>query len=295
MFTKIAFVTAFLTASLACAVAGEKPLYQAVLLKSTETFDARQGIAVDENYFYATNNFRITKHDRKTGRPLLQWDGEQEGAPLVHLDSMMELDGRLYAAHSNYGQRPMTSSVEIWDAGTMAHIGTHSFGINRGSFTWLDRHKGFWWGAFANYDRVPKGQTAPYGETLNTQIVKMDNNFNILQSWTLPEKILQRMRPMSNSGGSWGPDGYLYLTGHDHGELYVMELPRAGSVLHWAATVKVPNMEGQGIAWDRSSSERRLWAIRKKDRMVFEFSIPEITETIPHPEGRLHGKAFNKN
>ena len=41
----------------------------------------------------------------------------------------------------------------------------------------------------------------------------MNDAFQILQRWTLPEEILARMTPMSNSGGSWGRDGFLYLTG----------------------------------------------------------------------------------
>jgi hypothetical protein len=56
---------------------------------------------------------------------------------------------------------------------------------------------------------------------------------------------------MSNSGGSWGPDGFLYLTGHDRGELYKVQLPTAGSVLELVATIPM-NIRGQGIAWDRS-------------------------------------------
>ena len=48
----------------------------------------------------------------------------------------------------------MTSSVEIWDAATMQHVGSHSFGIMWGSNTWIDRHDGAWWVTFANYSRV---------------------------------------------------------------------------------------------------------------------------------------------
>ena len=50
----------------------------------------------------------------------------------------MLMDGKIYAAHSNYPDWPMTSSLEIWDAETMKHIGTHSFGIQWGSLTWVD-------------------------------------------------------------------------------------------------------------------------------------------------------------
>ena len=72
-----------------------------------------------------------------------------------------------------------------------------------------------------------------------------------MQSWTLPKEILDRFEDMSNSGGSWGPDGFLYLTGHDPAELYKMRLPKAGSVLELVEIIPM-NIRGQGIAWDRS-------------------------------------------
>jgi len=272
---------------LGCALAGcasgaaEVPEYQAEIVAGFDVANARQGIAVDRDHFYAVSNYAISKHDKSSGVLVASWEGSAEGDPLIHMDSLMELDGQLFASHSNYPHWPMTSSVEIWNADGMTHAGTHSFGINRGSLTWLDRHEGQWWGAFANYDKVQSGQTEPYGMTDRTQVVRFEENFEVSESWTLPPEILDRMRPMSNSGGSWGSDGFLYLTGHDHGEIYVMELPVAGSELHWAATVKVPVMEGQGIAWDRSAEGRVLWAIYKQDRRVLRISMPEITHTNP--------------
>ncbi|MBW7884587.1 MAG: hypothetical protein H3C34_18490 [Caldilineaceae bacterium] len=119
--------------------------------------DARQGVAVDDGYFYAVDNYHITKHDKETGEALLQWDGVTGDGPIIHLDSGVVVDGKLYAAHSNYPVWPMTSSVEVWDTETMEHIDTYSFGIQVGSFTWLDRYDGYWWGAFANYNRVQDG------------------------------------------------------------------------------------------------------------------------------------------
>jgi len=274
--------------------ANDVPEYQADLLATYSTFDAKQGVAVDAKHFYATHNFRITKHAKQTGKPILQWDGGSEGDTLIHLDSLMELNGKLYASHSNYGHWPMTSSVEVWNAETMKHTGTYSFGVNRGSFTWLDRFQNSWWGAFANYDKVQKSDDKPYGKTLNTQVVQMDDNFQIIQSWILPDYILGRIRPMSNSGGSWGPDGYLYLTGHDHSELYVMTIPQAGSVLHHAATVKVPVMEGQGIAWDRSTDKRVLWGILKRERKVVKLKIPAIETINPQGGGTIRSYNFSK-
>jgi hypothetical protein len=49
----------------------------------------------------------------------------------------------------------MASSVEVFDARTLQHLESHSFGVDRGSLTWIDRAPdGSWWAGFANYDRV---------------------------------------------------------------------------------------------------------------------------------------------
>ena len=242
------------------ATAPEPPQFSAVPARTYAAFDANQAVAVDRSFFYAVDNRSITKHDRATGKPLLQFVSDAAG-PLIHMDSAAVVGDRLYAAHSNYDQSPMTSSVEIYDTRTLRHVGTHSLGIDRGSLTWLDRHDGAWWAGFANYDEVPDGETEPYGGTYNTQVVKMDDHFQVVEAWTIPKAILDRFKPMSNSGGSWGPDGRLWLTGHDLGEAYVMTLPPAGGDLTWVATVTLPGVEGQGIAWDRGAARPTLWAI----------------------------------
>jgi hypothetical protein len=213
--------------------------------------EAVQGVGVDARFFYAIDDTAIAKYDKKTGTLVKKW-AQDKGAPLIHLDGAMLRDGKLYAAHSNYPAWPMTSSLEIWDAATLEHIGSHSFGINWGSLTWVDFHDGYWWMAFANYDQPYGPNRAPYGYKAATQIIKFTQSFRMLEAWVLPKAILDRLGSMSNSGGSWGPDGFLYLTGHDLAELYKVRLPRAGSVLELVETIPM-DIRGQGIAWDRSS------------------------------------------
>lgn len=95
--------------------ADEPPVFEARVLERMDAFDADQAVAVDKENFYAINNVRITRHDRSSGEPELQWDGTAAGdAPLHHLNSGMVHDGRLYAANSSYPAWPMTSSIEIW-------------------------------------------------------------------------------------------------------------------------------------------------------------------------------------
>ena len=261
----------------ASSVSAQPPEFDGKIVQQFAADNAYQAVAVGQESFYAISNVRLTAHDKNTGRVLQQWDdSSQLSSPLTHLDSGVVLDGKLYSAHSNYPSWPMTSSVEVWDMDNMQHIESHSFGVMLGSFTWLDRYNGSWWGAFANYDIVQRGMTQPYGETRNTVMVQFDDDFEVLQSWSLPAEILRRMSPMSNSGGSWGGDGYLYLSGHDDPEIYVMALPEAGSELDWLATVRLPGLNGQGIAWDRWLDDSILWAILRSTRQVLKIEMPVL-------------------
>jgi hypothetical protein len=212
--------------------------------------EANQGVGVDAKHFYAVDNAVIGKYDKVTGKLVKKWQGPKKG-PITHLDSAMVMDGKIYAAHSNYPEWPMTSSLEIFDAETMEHVGTHSFGIQWGSLTWVDWHNDHWWMTFANYDRLLGPNKTPYGHKANTVMVKLTRDFRPVEMWTLPKAILDRFEDMSNSGGSWGPDGFLYLSGHDPAELYRMRLPKAGSVLELVDILPM-NIRGQGIAWDRA-------------------------------------------
>jgi hypothetical protein len=232
-------------------------------IRSYPAEEAVQGVAVDARYIYAIGSRAIGKYDKKSGQRLKQWKGDKAG-PIRHLDSGVIKDGKLYAAHSNYPDIPMTSSVEIWDSRTLAHIGSHSFGIQWGSLTWLDWHKGSWWGVFAHYKEFAD---QIHQDSRWTSLVRFDKQWQVQQSWVFPKEVLDKFGKMSNSGGSWGPDGLLYISGHDLPELYVLKLPRAGSVLELAATVKVDS-EGQGMAWDRSRPGTLYTIQRRSARVV---------------------------
>lgn len=262
-------------------LSAQPPEFDAKIVRQFDAYDAYQAVAVDAAAFYAINNSRITQHDKNDGRVLQALaNGTAMGDALIHLDSGVVLDGRLYAAHSNYPGFPMTSSIEVWDVETLQHLSSHSFGVLLGSITWLDRYDGAWWGTFANYDVVQRGMSEPYGETRNTVVVRFDDDFTVQQKWKIPDEILRRMSPMSNSGGSWGSDGYLYLSGHDHPEIYVMSLPEEGSELNWVATIRIPGLNGQGIAWDRSGDGNTLWAILRSTRQVLKIEMPVVVSRL---------------
>ncbi|HPU54159.1 MAG TPA: hypothetical protein PK359_21565 [Burkholderiaceae bacterium] len=251
---------AFLAVLTFCASLAVQAAPTMELLREFAVPQANQGVGADAHHFYAVDNQTIAKYDKLTGKLVKQWRGDKKG-PILHLDSALLMDGKIYAAHSNYPDWPMTSSLEIFDADTMEHIGSRSFGIQYGSMTWVDWHDGHWWMVFANYD-VPLGPNkTPYGHKANTLMVKFTRDFQPVQSWTLPKALLERFELMSNSGGSWGADGYLYLSGHDPAEIYRMRLPKAGSVLELVEVLPM-TIRGQGIAWDRSQPDVMYGIVR---------------------------------
>jgi len=248
----------FLIANIALSQGG-KSRFQTV--KILETTEARQGVAVDKDYFYTINSTGIGKYNKKTGTLVLSW--KDTTGKIIHLDGGTVVKDILYCAHSNYPGIPMTSTIEIFSSKDLRHLGSHSFGIKYGSCTWADFFDNNWWVCFAHYDQFKK----EIGKgTESTLLVRFDKEWNEKESWTLPQNMISELRPMSASGGSWGPDRMLYVTGHDSAKVYVMKLPESGSVLEYVKTMKI-DLHGQGIAWDRSG-EDRLYGIIRKDNSV---------------------------
>ncbi|WP_309083262.1 cycloisomerase [Chelativorans sp.] len=240
----------------------EPPAMQSEVVEVFDIPEANQGIGVDAGHFYAIDNTVIAKYAKDTRQLVKSVNYEDRGA--VHFDSAAVVDGRIYVAHSNYSTWPMTSSLEVFDAATLDHVESYSFGIQLGSFTWVDRAPdGSWWGGFANYNRVFDKSPVAYGNKFNTQVVRFTPEWEIAEQYVIPDAIVEKFDDMSNSGGSWGPDGKLYLTGHDPAEAYVMEAPEIGSTLKWLATVPL-DIRGQGIAWDRSQPDILYGIIRGK-------------------------------
>lgn len=234
------------------------------LLKKFEVKEAKQAVAVDAAHFYVINNSTITKHTKADGKQAGSWDGTKEG--IVHLNSGVVINGKLYCANSNYPEIPMTSSVEIFDVKTLIHVGTHSFGIaQHGSLTWLDQKDGHWFIGFAHY----AGKNASEGRDVRwTSLVKYDLEWRQVEAWVFPKNLIDLFTPKSNSGGTWGTDGQLYCTGHDRAEVYVLKLPASGYTLQHVATLPAP-IEGQGIAIDKSDKSRQvLYGINRSSHTI---------------------------
>lgn len=81
---------------------------------------------------------------------------------------------------------------------------------------------------------------------------------------------------MSTSGGGWGPDGRLYLTGHDLTELYVVALPMGGGALDHVETLAI-EAEGQAIDWD-GTQPGVLYGITRRTREILAMKVPTSSD-----------------
>ncbi len=234
---------AILALPLAAAASGQPRRYAEV--RRLPAPEANQAVAADDRFLYAIDNSAIAKYDKQSGNRIAEWRCER-GKPLIHLDSGVVHDGVLWCAHSNYPGVPMTSSIEAWDAATLRHTASHSFGIFAGSATWIDLRDGFRYVTFAHYRGASDESSR---DPRWTTLIQFDSEWKQRQSWVYPAELIAKLGDYSISGGVFTRDGKLLCTGHDNPEVYVLTFPRGGSTLVLEETIPMP-MKGQGIALD---------------------------------------------
>lgn len=234
--------------------------------------EANQAAAVDADHFYGIGNHALVKHRKDTGERVAEWIGPR-GGPIVHFNAGYVDGDELVLAHSNFPEVPMASSLEIHDARTLRPLRSHSFGIRLGSLTWAVRHQGRWWACFANYNE--RGGIPGFDQRW-TYFAEFDDHWQMLRSWVFPPQVVATWGRSASSGGDWGDDGLLYVTGHDAPELHVLRLPAQGVALEYVTTIDVP-FEGQAWAWDRSMRGGRIiYGISRARQQVIAARIPAV-------------------
>lgn len=236
---------------------------------------ANQGVAVDATHYYAISNTTIVKGDKITGVPVATWKADRAKPAFrhfTHLNSGTVVDGRLYCAHSRFAIDPNDNTVEIWDvAGAgIEHLRSIPMPRTHGSLTWIDRHADAWWMCYAVYGA---------GVNENTRLIRYradGDRFIEERIWRFPAEVVHGWGKMSCSGGSWGPDGLLYVTGHDHPLAYVLEADEAEELKLLRVESGV-GFQGQAIAWDRFTMPPRLWGIIKGKGI----SLTAIARSLP--------------
>lgn len=281
MLRKLFLIASLITVStIATAQSLELPEYspipvqalKATALTSYSAIEAGQGAAADEMNFYAIVNSAIGKYEKSTGELAERWVGSRDGA-IRHLNSCYAEANKLYCSNSNFPEIPMASSIEVFNTETMTPLFTLSLGIlEEGSLTWFDHLGDGWIAGFAQYDG--RGGLT-YKDHSYASIVHYDSGWRRTGGWMIPNSVIERMKPYAASGGAIGPDGLLYLTGHDRPEMYVLAAPTLGPKLVHIATIEI-EIEGQAFAFDKSTDQPIVYGISRPNREVRSFSLPEV-------------------
>ena len=231
--------------------------------------EADQGVAVDAGFFYAVDNTVIAKYARASGKLIARWVAPKDGL-VRHINSCFAEDGRLWCANSNYPQTPHGSSVEVFDAGSMVHSDTHSLGMtDEGSLTWYDHYRGGWIAGFAHYS---ENGGVKFKDQTFSGVVTFDAEWRRNGGWMFPKPVVDRMAPHAASGGAIGPDGLLYVLGHDRPEMYVLARPSMGPTMLHVATISL-EAEGQAFAF---AEGRTIFAIDRRHGRVLQIAIPVV-------------------
>ena len=245
-------------------LAGKKGEWRHEEVRRFKADEAHQGVAVDTEHFYAITNAAIGKYRKDSGERVGGWK-ETQGR-IKHLNAGIVLDGKLWCAHSNYPEMPMKSSVEVFDPKTMQPLESIDLTSAGGSLTWVDRRDGWWYACFAQYAKT--------GDPARTRVLRFDSNWKPTAEIRFPAEMVAKFGKNSSSGGSFGPDRHLYITGHDAQELYVMDLPVAGDVWAWKTAIPI-SAHGQAFAWDRGEGSV-LYSI---DRKTHEVIVSRVTSS----------------
>ena len=255
-------------------VAPDVPRLSARTLRVYKVPEAHQGVAADARFFYAVDNTVLAKYEIASGQPVDRWVGPRNGL-IRHLNSCLANGDRIWCVNSNYPQTPMGSSLEVFDASTLDHVSSHSMGMrDEGSLTWTDRYGGGWLAGFAHYDG--NGGVAFKNHTFSS-VVTFDAEWRRTGGWLFPASTIDRMTPGATSGGAIGPDGWLYLLGHDRPEMYVVARPSMGPTLIHIATIDL-EVEGQAFSW-AAGGARTVFAIDRRKSLVRTIAIPPVTST----------------
>ena len=240
-------------------------------LRVYEVPEANQGVAAGLAHFFAVDNSTLAKYEIRSGRLADRWAGTPNG-PIRHMNSCLVDAGRIRCANSNYPHTPMGSSIEVFDPVSLDHVSSYSLGMrDEGSLTWFDRYRTGWIAAFSHYD---KNGGVPFKDHSFSSVVTFDEQWRRTGGWLLPESALERMAPYASSGGAIGPDGWLYLLGHDRPELYVVGRPAMGPVLVHVATIAIES-EGQAFSWAKNGA-RVIYTIDRRKHLVRTIEVPPV-------------------
>ena len=236
-------------------------------LSRSKSDNAKQAVTASKRFVFVINNNTIEKRNKVTWEKV----AEKNFPKLHHLNSSVIINNKIYCAHSNYPEIPMHSSIEIFDTKTLSHIESHSFGIENGSCTWIDKVGKYYYVFFAHYANANKMQKNR--DVSWSQLVKYDENWSRVAGWVLPRELLERVSPYSISGGIFLNKHQILATHHHHKEFYLLSIPKMNSELILEKIIPT-TIRGQGISYD-NKNHNIIWGINKKTQEVIKVKLED--------------------
>ena len=240
------------------------PTARLEVVRSWPAAEANQGVAVGAEHFYAIGDRTLGKYEKATGRQVGEWSAPS-GSGIKHLNAGVVIGERLVVAHSNFPAKPDESSVEFFDAVTLRHLGRKVFVDPPGSLTWAVPERSGWLVCFAHY--------AVNSNPARSRLIRYDADWRPMAEWSFPPELLARFGMFSSSGGGFGLDGMVWVSGHDAKELYRLSLPAGGGEARWEGKVAFVSA-GQAFAWDPTRPQE-LYSIQRKTKQVIVSRLSE--------------------
>ena len=219
------------------------PTARLEVVRSWPAAEANQGVAVGAEHFYAIGDRTLGKYEKATGRQVGEWSAPS-GSGIKHLNE---------------------SSLEFFDAVTLRHLGRKVFVDPPGSLTWAVPERSGWLVCFAHY--------AVNSNPARSRLIRYDADWRPMAEWSFPPELLARFGMFSSSGGGFGLDGMVWVSGHDAKELYRLSLPAGGGEARWEGKVAFVSA-GQAFAWDPTRPQE-LYSIQRKTKQVIVSRLSE--------------------
>jgi hypothetical protein len=233
-------------------------------VRTWKAAEANQGVAVGPEHFYAIGDRTLGKYEKSSGRKVGAWSAPP-GSGIKHLNAGVVVGDQLVVAHSNFPAKPDESSLEFFDAVTLRHLGRKVFVDPPGSLTWAVPERSGWLVCFAHY--------AVNSNPARSRLIRYDADWKPLAEWSFPSELLARFGMFSSSGGGFGLDGMVWVSGHDAKELYRLSLPAGGGQARWEGKVAFASA-GQAFAWDPTRPQE-LYSIQRKTKQVIVSRLSE--------------------
>lgn len=211
----------------------------------------KDAFAINSKYFFTTNNNKIEKYDKNTGKKI-----KHKRYNFNKIKDSKIVNGNLIV---------LVNNRLVWiDIDTMNIINTMIMPMVKPNVSWFDRAWDKWW--VCEIDNI---------ETTERKIAKIycfNDNWDLEGFWIIPNKIIGRK--FNRLSGIWFKQ-YLCIClsiDENYTIIYIMEL--IGDKVNATVIDKIElNFECQSFAFDKDKNKICLWCADKENIIKYNVNI----------------------